>query len=83
MKLKKLTNAMKAKYIKTGGTICPFCEHKGISPEPLEADGDRAWSNVRCDSCRREWIDCFTLTSISEPDLEPCDEEEMLKAETK
>ena len=55
-------------YVKSGGAACPFCG--GGSPEgqvQFEADGRSHWA-MTCPECGAQWLDGYTLDSLSEDD---------------
>lgn len=59
-----------AEYLRTQGTHCPFCKSHDIAAGKPQLDGD-VWSDVECLTCKREWKDVFTLSSIEMTDGMP------------
>lgn len=66
----KITKAMESLYLKRQGLCCPYCGSKEVASDgqPLEQDGPLAWQNCSCCKCKREWVDRYELTGISEVD---------------
>ena len=60
------TDAVKAEYLKSGGSICPFCGGKDIEGGNTEADGTSVWIEILCENCGSRWHDIYTLTDIEE-----------------
>jgi len=63
------------KYIKYGGRFCPWCGERDklykAYPEPafseLVGEAPQITSfvrDVRCNSCEKEWQECFSLSDI-------------------
>ncbi len=60
-----LDRSKRAKYIKNGGTICPFCGSTQISADSCaDIDGGRATQEITCAECDGAWVDQYTLTGI-------------------
>ncbi len=62
----KLTDIAVRKYVRSEGTVCPYC-----GEETIETTGDLVSSNplvlqdVKCTSCNKEWTDEYTLRGVS------------------
>ncbi len=69
-----MNKAKKAKqYIKNGGDRCPHCGSTSIEGGHFEVNHAGAWQEIGCNECDREWMDIYTLTSVS---LDDEDEDE-------
>ena len=57
------------KYVKKGGSICPYCESYDITVDgnPL-FDANYVSQDVKCDDCGSEWRDVYTLSFAEEKD---------------
>jgi hypothetical protein len=68
----ELTDKQKAEYVKGGGSSngmpCPYCggEDTGPENERISWDQGATWITVLCQTCSREWLENFTLESITE-----------------
>lgn len=51
-----------AEYVAHGGDKCPECHGSDVESGALQADGNVAWSPVKCYSCHFEWRDEYQLT---------------------
>lgn len=55
------------KYLKSGGVRCPLCNSTNInSNSRIEANNGCAWQNIKCDNCKGEWINIYTLTGYKD-----------------
>jgi hypothetical protein len=70
-----LTLAAKTAYLKSQGTICPFCQSPHITAGILSADGPQASSEITCEACGKLWLDLYTLTGITSSPHGDYDEE--------
>lgn len=61
-----LTKKMKDAYIKTGGTMCPFCGKDTLEGDAVEIDAGFATQNITCLSCEGEWTDHYRLYDMTE-----------------
>lgn len=61
----KLTPARKKKYLNRPQS-CPFCGATDIEGGSIDVDGGYCSQRVHCVSCRRHWLDCYTLTDVVE-----------------
>jgi len=52
------------KYIRAGGTKCPFCGSDEIEGSSVEVDSSSAWQEVGCNNCDSEWNDIYKLDDI-------------------
>ncbi len=71
----ELTEEQKLKYVNVdGGKRCPFCGSLGVTClyEKGQFVGDKDQGGLHleipseCPTCKKEWIDCFTLTDVRE-----------------
>lgn len=53
-------------YIRIGGAKCPYCDSEDMDSGQFQADQYRAWQDVKCCGCGREWTDEYGLTGITE-----------------
>jgi formate dehydrogenase maturation protein FdhE len=44
--------------------VCPFCGSTNITAEHAEFDWNTGSRPVACESCDKEWVEEFTLTSV-------------------
>jgi len=62
---KKQLAETKKKYLKSKGTICPYCGSKEIEGTgSLDYDGDYVSNGVVCLSCDKGWGDIYLLGDI-------------------
>jgi hypothetical protein len=54
------------KYIRQGGTRCPFCGSDEIEGSSVEVDGGSAWQEVACNNCDSQWQDVYLLREIND-----------------
>jgi DNA-directed RNA polymerase subunit M/transcription elongation factor TFIIS len=62
-------NQKKEKYLKEGGTHCPYCGSENISAgySPHDHfDEEGMWQFVTCQDCGKEWKDIYQLVDIEE-----------------
>ena len=62
---KELTAQMRIDYLIDKGSYCPYCKStnmEGISG--LEIEDSTVWGTVKCNSCKGEWRDVYTLTEV-------------------
>jgi len=62
----ELTSSARDKYLKSGGSACPFCESNCIEGDGMDVDGPTGTSNCRCGKCGEEWIDTYELSNIEQ-----------------
>jgi len=67
--LDKLIPYRKKKYIKEGGTTCPYCGSNNICGQHMEVDSTGAWQEIHCDDCNKTWNDVYKMTDIEEVQL--------------
>jgi transposase-like protein len=60
--MKKNTTLTEKEYIKSGGTICPYCRSKNISSDGIEIDGMEGVARVICNDCGLDWNDTWRLS---------------------
>jgi hypothetical protein len=60
-----LTKEQKRDYLANSGK-CPFCKSTDLGGESLEIDGDYAWQDVMCYSCKKQWTDYYKLWDVEE-----------------
>jgi|GEM_PF-1501106 len=70
-----------ARYVKDPH-FCPYCEHRGVESEGLEAESDFATALVKCLSCGKKWFDVYQLTAIEVADEDLWEGEVDYSAET-
>jgi len=51
------------KYLKNPD-LCPFCGSEDITAGHVDCIDIKAWRNVRCISCKEEWVEEFTITNV-------------------
>jgi hypothetical protein len=61
-----LSKAQKERYVREGGTRCPFCEAEDISADRPEAEGSIVAMPVTCERCGRCWHERYDLAAIYE-----------------
>lgn len=44
---------------------CLHCDSDNITCGHFEAGHNEAWSPVTCQDCGKQWMDCYTLTSVT------------------
>lgn len=52
------------KYIKDGGTHCPYCGSEQIEGGSISVEGGCCWQKVWCNACGAEWDDIYHLARI-------------------
>jgi formate dehydrogenase maturation protein FdhE len=58
-------------YLESPG-CCPFCNSDEISATSSHGfEGREGWQDIECESCRMEWKEVFTMTSIEMVDATP------------
>ncbi len=60
-----LTPAQKTKYL-AASSFCPSCRSPAIEGKSVTIESGTAWQEVSCCACDTEWIDHYTLTSVTE-----------------
>lgn len=66
MKKGKLTESMKASYVKHGGSFCPSCGRDMFEGGFVNVEAGHAFQECVCLDCGFRWVDTYTLTSIEE-----------------
>ena len=57
----------KKEYIKSGGTICPFCDSNNIGAvTEIEQDEIVISQLMQCNDCGKRWEDIYKLHNIKE-----------------
>jgi len=56
----------KEKYLKSHGTLCPYCESADIISGDQDFTEHLMFQNVKCSHCEKEWTDIYTLTDVNE-----------------
>ena len=51
------------KYLSNPDT-CPFCGREDITAGDSDFADIKAWRNIRCASCKKEWTEEFTITNV-------------------
>lgn len=53
-------------YLNAQGQQCPFCRSRHISQvgDP-QVDADYARADVKCEDCKSEWVDLYTLAAYA------------------
>jgi len=73
----------RAKYLKSSGVKCPFCDSMDISAGHLEGDAGTAWTDVECRDCKREWRETYELVHYEEKGEIPASHEIIAKPDQK
>jgi transposase-like protein len=62
--MEKLTEKMRKEYVEYDGYNCPYCGSEYIEGGEIDYEGNHHFQNIKCSSCKKEWTDIYTLTSI-------------------
>lgn len=63
----KLTKDQKIKYVKNGGSKCPYCGSSDIEGvRHPQVDGPGASQEVHCRNCGKGWHDLYVLDDVTE-----------------
>lgn len=54
------------KYVRLGGTHCPFCDSEEITGNEINIDAGTATQEISCSNCDKEWNDLYTLSGYEE-----------------
>ena len=55
----------KNKYLKTHGSICPYCDSENIEAEaPADFDGPDGTQFITCLDCKRRWKDFLKMEVV-------------------
>lgn len=46
--------------------VCPFCGSENVTAGDTDFSYINAWRNVKCNSCKKEWTEEFTITNVAE-----------------
>jgi len=57
------TDILKERYL-ARPSRCPYCSSTLIEAEPIDAEGDTAWSGVTCRKCGKTWTDIYRLVDV-------------------
>ena len=63
---KHLTDEQVKKYVREGGVKCPYCKSPDITGGSVAVDANRAWREVDCQQCGRNWTDLYRLIDVVE-----------------
>lgn len=55
-----------AQYVAHRGCRCPYCGSKEVSADSVDADGDTAWDENTCGTCRSTWKSSYQLSGYFE-----------------
>jgi hypothetical protein len=61
-----ITEEQKEKYLKHGGTHCPYCDGQDFEGGQVQLDAGCAWQELFCNDCEKEWADIYSLTDVEE-----------------
>ena len=62
----KLTQEKIDKYVKNGGGFCPYCGSEQYEGGSLDFESGGIYQQIVCNDCGKDWIDCYSLTSVLE-----------------
>ena len=66
--MKKLTEKQKDTYLKNP-VLCPYCKRHNITGIDIDYGYNEVWRTITCNSCKKSWIEIFTITDIEEAKL--------------
>ena len=62
-----MTESIKDKYLNNFGVKCPYCDsYNIITTCALEINDGIGTQGIKCNDCKKEWDDVYTLTNIYE-----------------
>lgn len=54
------------KYVRMGGTQCPFCSSTEITGNEVNIDAGTASQEISCSVCDKEWVDLYDLVGFKD-----------------
>jgi transposase-like protein len=61
-----LTQEQIDQYVAGDGLSCPHCGSQDLEGGRFASDGGGAFQRVDCHGCKASWVDCYSLTGITE-----------------
>jgi|WetSurSiteA1Bulk_404760.scaffolds.fasta_scaffold773768_1 hypothetical protein len=61
---REISEQLSPEYLKSDGLLCPFCGSSYIVAGDIEFEVAEVWQDVRCNDCKKEWNEVYTLTRI-------------------
>ena len=49
-------------YAEAGDSMCPHCGSDQIEGASINIEGNKAYQDISCLDCEKEWTDVYTLT---------------------